>query len=204
MSELKRCFISLDLPCEIVNEIRRIQKLIGKQVLFNGKFTEPENLHLTLKFLGEINDNKINEVKRGLREVRFSEFDAELGDVGVFSKQFVKIIWVELLGEVFELQKRVDGVLEGLFNQEERFMSHITIARVKSVSDKKVLIEYLDGVKPSKIKFRVDRFFLRSSELLPEGPVYKVVERFRLKSIVEKKEDYCGGLYNIDNTKQED
>ena len=182
MMELKRCFIALNLPKEVINEIKKIQKIIAEKNLFNGKFTEPENLHLTLKFLGEINDDKIKKVIKRLNEIRFSEFDVELGDAGVFSKKFIKIIWVELLGEVFELQKIIDDVLKDLFNKEERFMSHVTIARVKGVADKKALFEYLESVEPSQLKFHIDRFFLKESELLPEGPVYKVIEGFGLKS----------------------
>lgn len=185
MMETKRCFIALDLPREVINEIKRIQRIIGKRNLFNGKFTEPENLHLTLKFLSSINNNKIKEIVNRLREIKFPEFDVELGDVGVFSKSFVRIIWVELLG-AGELQKKIDEKLECLFDREDRFMSHITIARVKGVADKRALIEYLKSVKPSQLSFKVDKFFLKESELFPEGPVYKVIRGFEL--VDSKKE----------------
>jgi 2'-5' RNA ligase len=49
-----RSFIAIELPREAINYIKQLQGLIKKQNLFTGKFTEPENLHLTLKFLGEI------------------------------------------------------------------------------------------------------------------------------------------------------
>src|SRR3989344_7165019 len=180
MKPLKRIFIAIDLPREAINEIKRIQKLIEKQRLFAGKFTEPENLHLTLKFLGEISNEKIEEVKKRLKEIKIDKFNAELGEVGVFSRSFVKIIWIKLNGKVFGLQKSVDESLEGLFEKEERFMSHITIARVKNVAGKKKLIEYLESVKPSEINFKVDKFYLKESKLLPEGPVYEDIEEYGL------------------------
>jgi len=178
--ESQRIFIALELSREAINEIKRIQKLIEKQRLFAGKFTEPENIHLTLKFLGEISDEKIEEVKKRLKEIKLEKFNAELGDVRVFSKQFLKIIWIKLSGKVFGLQKSIDEALSGEFEPEERFMSHITIARVKNTADKKKLIEYLESIKPSKINFKVEKFYLKKSELLPEGPVYEDVGEYNL------------------------
>lgn len=173
-----RAFIALDLPLEFRREIKRVQDLLKKNNLFTGKFTEGENLHLTLKFLGEIEDKKLEGVKKKLKDVRFEEFDARLGDVGVFSKKFIKIIWVELLGAE-KLQREIDDKLKDLFEPEARFMSHITVARVKKVGDKKALLKYLEGVRLPKLKFRVESFCLMKSELFPEGPVYDELGKYR-------------------------
>ena len=64
-----RAFIALELPKEILEEINRIQGLLKKNNLFAGKFTELENLHLTLKFLGEIDDKHIEDIKRRLNKM---------------------------------------------------------------------------------------------------------------------------------------
>lgn len=178
--ETKRCFIALELPREVLKEIKKIQELIRKRTLLTGKFIETENLHLTLKFLGEIDEDKIKEVKKRLREIKFNSFDAEFGEVGVFNKKFIRIIWIKLKGRVFELQKEIDDRLKDLFKPEERFMSHITISRVRHVKRKKELIEYLKSIKPIKNKFKVECFFLKSSELLPEGLVYEDIGRYNL------------------------
>jgi len=201
--ELKRCFIALDLPREAINELRKIQKLIWEKTLFTGKLTESENLHLTLKFLGEISDEKIKEVKGKLKEVRFDEFEVEFGKVGVFSKKYIRIIWIELLGKVFNLQKEIDLKLDGLFEPENRFMSHITIARVKNVRDtenkvfsvpktfnniskkvfvKKELIEYLKGLKVEKFQFFVNKFYLKESELKSSGLEYRDLDVYNLQN----------------------
>jgi RNA 2',3'-cyclic 3'-phosphodiesterase len=176
-----RTFISIDLPRECVNEIKGIQELLKKQVLFTGKYTEPENLHLTLKFLGDITDEQADEVKKRLSEIKISGFDCELGEIGVFSKSFIKIIWIKLNGKgIFNLQKQIDEKLKDIFKPEERFMSHVTIARVKIVSDKKALVDYLDSIKPKKIMFHVDEFYLKKSELKSEGPEYTDLEKYEL------------------------
>lgn len=178
-----RTFIALDLPKEIVAEISRIQKTIWKKTLFTGKLTKNMNLHLTLKFLGEINDEKVEEIRKKLSEIKLESFDCELGEVGVFSKQFIKIIWIKLNGKgIWKLQKEVDEELSDLFNKEDRFMSHITIARVKNVRDKKGLFDYLESVRPKKIKFHVDKFFLKKSELLENGPEYEDIEKYDLRN----------------------
>ena len=195
----KRCFISIKLPKKVINEIKNIQNLIKKKNIFIGKFTEPENLHLTLKFLGEIDEYKISKVMGALKSVEFNEFEAELGYLGIFANKFlknpgffvsknskkekvsdIKIIWVELLGKVFELQKEIDNKLNNLFKPENIFMSHITIARVKHVFNKKELIDYLRNIKPRKIKFKIDKFYLMESELKSDKPVYKEIEKYGL------------------------
>ena len=177
-----RCFIALDLPREAINHIKEIQRLIKKRNLFIGKFTEPENLHLTLKFLGEIDEKMIEKIKEILSKINFKNFEANLGDAGVFSSRYnsyVKVIWIKLNGkEVFGLQKQIDECLKDLFKPEFRFMSHITIARVRKVFDKKILVEYLEKIKTKKIKFEIDKFFLKKSELFPEGPVYEDLEKY--------------------------
>jgi len=177
--ETSRCFIALDLSRECRQEIQRIQDLLKKKGLFLGRFTEPENLHLTLKFLGEISEEQILEVKKRLKEIKMTKLPCELGEVGVFSKSFVKIVWTRLHGKsIFELQKQIDQQLLGLFEKEIRFMSHITIARVKNVPDKKSFFEYLKSIKPKPVKFIAKSFVLKKSELLLEGPTYTDLEEF--------------------------
>lgn len=176
--KVTRCFIAIDLSRETINEIKRIQKILKNANLFSGKYTEPENLHLTLKFLGEISQEKVEKVRKKLAEIKFSKFYCEIGEVGVFNKSFIKIIWIKLNGKgVFELQKQIDGILKDIFPIEARFMSHITIARVKK-TNKKEFLEYLKSIKPSKISFKVSKFFLKKSELKEDGPIYSDIEIF--------------------------
>jgi len=181
---MTRIFISLDLSRDAINEIVRMQKILWKKTLFTGKLTESENLHLTLKFLGEVDDSKIIEVKKRLSQIKFSEFFAETGEIGVFNKDFIKIIWIKLNGKgIWGLQKEIDLKLKDMFNVEARFMSHITIARVKNVKDKKGFLEYLDSVKPKKIRFNLNEFLLKKSELTPSGPKYEDIEKYLVEDI---------------------
>ncbi len=171
-----RCFISINIPENVKKEIKKIQDKLPN---FVGKKTELENLHLTLKFLGELDEDKVEEVKDKLREIRYNFFEAEIDSIGVFSEKFIKIVWLHL-SECNNLQEIVDEKLKNLFKPENRFMSHLTIARVKNIKNKEKFLEKLNEVKIPKIKFEVNEFCLMKSELDKKGPKYFVVEKYNL------------------------
>jgi 2'-5' RNA ligase len=179
---LIRCFIALELSREAIEETENIQKIVKGKKLFAGKFTDPENLHLTLKFLGEISEEKLGEVKKKLKEIKFKEFQASLGEVGTFINRYNSILWIKLQGkEIWDLQKEIDNRLVELgFVSEERFMSHITIARMKKIFGKRELLEYVKNIKVKKINLKIKDFCLKKSELKPEGPVYSDLEKYSL------------------------
>jgi len=181
-----RAFISLDLPAEIIKEIKKIQNALPD---FVGKKTESENLHLTLKFLGEVSEEKIEQIRENLKKIKFQKFETEIWSIGVFSKKVIRIVWLHLTN-CDALQKEIDDSLKGLFKPEERFMSHLTILRVKNVENsprddfgkpKKEFLEKLKKIKIPKINFIVENFKLKSSTLKSEGPVYGDIEIYNLE-----------------------
>jgi len=177
--KLIRCFICLELPREAIEEIECIQGLIKKKNLFYGKMTEPENLHLTLKFLGEISEDRVKEINEKLSGIKEAEFEANLGDLGSFNS---RILWIKLNGKgVFDLQNKIDENLKDFFKKEERFMSHITLARIKKIPNPRAFLEYVKNLKHRPIKFKVKGFFLKKSELKPEGPVYENIGEYKLE-----------------------
>jgi len=181
---LKRCFICIDLPFKTRKYLEEVQEILKKKSFFHGKFTEFENLHLTLKFLGEISEEKIEEVKARLKKIKFSIFPVRLDEIGVFSERFINIIWIKLCGKgVFELQKQIDDALLGLFEGEKKFMSHVTIARPKKVFDKRIFLDYLSKMKIKKEDFNAEGFFLKSSNLREDGPVYSTIEEYLAEKV---------------------
>lgn len=182
MKKFRRCFIAINHPDIVVKEILRIQSLIKEKDIFSGKFTERENLHLTLKFLGEIDEIKIEEVKEKLKEVKFNAFKCSIEKLGIFSKKEVRIILIKIEGGVYDLQKEIDKNLISIFNEENRFMGHITIARVSKINDRKRFFEALNKIKLKNMNFEVKEFSLIESELRKDGPIYKEIEKYRLKS----------------------
>ncbi len=171
-----RAFISIDLPNEVKNQIVKIQSQLPE---FYGKKTETENLHLTLKFLGEIDEDKSEKIKEKLGEIKFNKFQTEIDSIGIFSPKFVKIIWLHL-SNCEDLQKRIDDGLKDLFPQEKRFMSHLTIARVKSIKNRNDFLKKINEIKIEPIKFSVDNFRLKKSTLTEKGPKYDTLEEYKL------------------------
>ncbi len=177
-----RCFISINISKEVTKEIGNIQQKLPE---FQGKKTELENLHLTLKFLGEIDEGKIDEIKKKLREIKFEKFESEIDSIGVFdnrkSRKYKKkvIVWLHLSG-CSEFQKIVDEKLKDLFEKERRFMSHLTIARVKNIKDKKKFLDDLKKIKMPETKFNINSFYLMRSELTKKGPRYEIIEEYKL------------------------
>jgi len=175
MENMHRCFISIEFPKEVKEEIKKIRDEIPE---FLGKKTEYENLHLTLKFLGEIEDDKIEIIKKKLLGVKFKKLDCKLGSIGVFDETFIRIIWIKIEG-CEEIQKRIDEALKDIFGKEKRFMSHVTIARVKSVKNTRKFLKELGKIKFEEINFKIDRFCLMESILKSEGAEYRTLECFR-------------------------
>jgi len=175
-----RTFISISIPENIKKEIIKIQKNLPA---FEGKIIGPENLHLTLKFLGEIDDEVLIEVKRRLKEIKFKSFETKIGSLGIFdnskSRKYSRkiIVWV-YLSNCKVLQRLIDEKLSGIFPKEKRFMSHLTIARVKKLKNKKRFLGELKKIRIPLLKFKVSSFKLKESELLPEEPVYKTIESY--------------------------
>ena len=172
-----RTFISINIPEKIRKQILQIQNSLPE---FVGKKTEPENLHLTLKFLGEDDENKVEEIRKKLGEIKFNKFETEIDSLGVFDENFIKIIWLHLKN-CEQLQKQVDAKLSKIgFKKEKRFMDHLTIARVKKIENRKEFLEDLKKIKIPTIKFIVNKFYLKESLLSSEGLEYKVLNKYTL------------------------
>ena len=173
-----RCLISIDLSVKATREIERLQRIIKPH--FIGKTTSSKNLHLTLKFLGEIEDTTLDNVKKKLSTIERQSFELTLNGLGVFSQQFIKMVWIKVT--TVPLQPLIDNYLKDICEPEHRFMGHITIARVKKVEDKQSFLKLINNTTINKIIFTVREFYLKQSILTNEGPIYKVINKYCLKS----------------------
>lgn len=178
---LTRAFICIDFPDEVIKEITRIQHIIEKNApSFSGKLTEQENLHLTLKFLNSINFDTLKKVKTQLSKINFPTLNLKLSHTGTFSvRKNPRIVWIKVIGKIFNLQKQIDETLKDLFKPEERFMSHLTIARIKYTKSPEIFQDYIKQIKIKKIEFQCDSFKLKSSELKPQGPIYSTIQEYK-------------------------
>ncbi|MEM2956172.1 MAG: RNA 2',3'-cyclic phosphodiesterase [Candidatus Pacearchaeota archaeon] len=168
-----RCFIAIDLPKEVKKEISEIQTKLPEGKLL---FVKPEIAHLTIKFLGEVDDYKLNRIKEILKKLHFKKFKAKLSNIGVFTPHFIKVVWVKLEPEkeFEEIHNLIDNSLSlENFKKDKKWESHVTLARVKHIKNKNEFIKKLNEIKVKPIEFNVDNITLKKSILTPEGPIYE-------------------------------
>lgn len=166
-----RVFIGIKVP---VNEkIRRVLEELSK---FKGlKIVEPENLHLNLKFLGEVEEKNIEDIKKVLEELKgFESFEVSLKGVGAFPNQdFIRVVWIGAKSDkLIKLAKLIDSELQSLgFTPEKDYVGHLTLARVKrKIPEVKALLSDEDFGT-----LKVEKVELIKSELKRSGPVYSII-----------------------------
>ena len=175
-----RCFIAIDIPEEFKSEISKSQNTLRNVSGLSAKFVASENFHLTLRFLDEVSDSQVKRIKENLSSVKFQPFKVHLGKAGIFpSESYVRVIWVSLEPDekVKELARAINT---SLGSRDERFESHITLARVRNAGDKSALKKALRDVKVEKKDFKVKNFKLKKSTLTAKGPIYEDVAVFSL------------------------
>lgn len=180
-----RCFISIELPENVRAQIfHAFEKLKNSKVCY-GNFVDKDNLHLTLKFLGNVSEEQIEQIKKALKEIDFRQFPVETGEIGFFpNENYVKIIWIDLISSDFEfLKKEIDEKLHKLgFNEKEKeFTAHLTVLRIKGMRDKEAFFKKLTEIAPKKMFFIANQFSLIKSILKRKGPEYKNLENFQMR-----------------------
>lgn len=167
-----RCFIAIDLPIEIKEKISDIQKKLpeAKTNLVNSK-----DVHLTLRFLGDIDESKAYKIKEAIKEIQL-KIKCRISKIGVFSPSFIRVIWLKI--EPSERLREINGLigkkLEELgFEQEKRWEPHATLARVKKINDKKIFLKELGKIKIEPIDFYADKIKIKKSILTKNGPIYE-------------------------------
>ena len=183
-----RLFIALELSDEIK---QNCLALLGDLTSINSqtKWVELQNLHLTLKFLGEVNDGQLPLLINELRELSCNHqaFDLTFSGLGGFpTLNHPKIFWLK--GEGGEnlpaLQKAVEKKINSLdfVPQDRPFSPHLTLGRVKGEKGlKEVIQKFKEKLDYSAGKLTIRKFALIESQLKPTGPIYQITERFSLR-----------------------
>jgi RNA 2',3'-cyclic 3'-phosphodiesterase len=179
-----RSFIAIELPQEVKLALARLQDQLKSGGGAPVKWVDPEIMHMTLKFLGNIDTGIIGKVTAALEEAcrGVHPFPLGLSGLGVFpNPRRVQVVWVGLRGEVEklgQLQKRIDTSLDHLgFKAELRpFTPHLTLARVREQAtpeEKQVLGQLVSGTTwEGSVNFNVAAVHLMRSQLTREGPIY--------------------------------
>jgi len=170
-----RCFLAIELSEEIVEGLEDLKRNFRIEGI---KLVERENLHITVKFLGEIEEDTVEDIK-GM-DLSLEPVESRIGGLGVFpNENYIRVIWVGA-SNLEPLFEEVDRRLEELkFKREREYIPHITIGRVKFLKNKRLLKERIKRYRDVDIgTLYVESIVLMKSTLTRSGPIYEVLKRW--------------------------
>lgn len=180
MSDTIRTFIAIELPDNIRSFINKIQEDM-KSYGFKMRWVRPESIHITLKFLGDINKADTEKITEAMSQAAKGRPPVSLRvkGIGVFPGiKRPRVIWMGLNGDTFpliELQKAIDENLGklGIPKEKRPFKGHLTLARAKGNIDSKKLLDAMKAFGAFESEtFIADKVILFKSDLKPTGAVY--------------------------------
>jgi len=183
MSQMIRSFIAFDIDSEsIVKRLSEVQKTLVNTGA-DLKIVEPKNIHVTMRFLGDVSPNMIDSIHEEMEKVSFVTFEIELRGLGAFpTLKYARVVWVgikkgaEKLTDIFnQLEPRIQGL--GFRPDPKGFSPHLTIARVKSGRNKAELIRAIQELEDYQFgMIKASCLKLKRSVLTPKGPIYSTLK----------------------------
>lgn len=177
---MTRAFIALKLPAQVIDALGDLQSALKKQGL-KLRWVQPANIHLTLKFLGEVSVEQLQAVKNVIQELSggYTAFTLESKGLGVFpTVRKARVLWSGIHGDVdrlaalqSDLNKALVGV--GFVPDNRIFKGHLTLGRIKGRIDGKKLVSAITACGSfTSSSWAVERLILFKSDLKPKGAVY--------------------------------
>ncbi len=186
--EKLRLFIALPLTSELRRRLEVITESLSEKIS-GVRWSKTENIHLTLKFLGDIEEKKVSAIKQVLQKVaaRHGPFELNVGELGVFPGfRKPRVIWAGVREEGESLKLLVQDLEQSLarmgFKREKReYSPHLTLGRVKVTHAPPELREIFSSRGAESLgRLRMDVILLIKSTLTGEGPVYEIISRKKL------------------------
>jgi 2'-5' RNA ligase len=181
-----RCFIAIDIPSEIKSKVSVLQDSL-KRSGASIAWTKPEGIHLTLKFLGDIDQQKIPDLIGSMESAAkdAKPFVVVAEGVGCFpNPRRPRVLWVGLNGgeALISLQDRVEASVEplGFDREQRRFHPHLTLGRVRNPFGVERVVTELERLGYSRQEFMVNEVRLMKSDLQPTGAVYTLLHSVEL------------------------
>ncbi|MXZ74676.1 MAG: RNA 2',3'-cyclic phosphodiesterase [Gemmatimonadetes bacterium] len=183
-----RTFIAVEVPDSARDRIAQLVnrfKTTGTDI----KWVEPDNIHVTLKFLGNIGTDQPAVIRDGLSAALDSAgaFDLKLGRIGAFpDMNRPRVFWVSIIEgrkELVAMQQRIEAELHarGFVREERPFSPHLTIGRVRSPRGLAKLTDLIGEMAFETEPFTVKRAAVVKSDLKPDGPLYTVIDHVELE-----------------------
>ena len=185
--ETIRSFIALELTGEIQDELAQIQDELKKSGA-DVKWVNPSGIHLTLKFLGNVNLESLKKIKQIINQLakEHRRFELEISQLGAFPKiEYPRIIWVGIgqgKEDAAALAKALEQDLANLgFLPEKRvFSPHLTLGRVRSPRNRAQLKELLQSTSFSQKTMQAKKLILFKSTLTKQGAIYQSLYEAKL------------------------
>jgi len=182
-----RTFIAIELSDHVKKKIEQLQAPLKKTNTFVS-WVKPENIHITLKFLGEVPENKINEVfsATGKALEGAKKFTMSLKGLGAFPDvRRPRVIWIGSGSgekELSYLANRVEEEMEkiGFPKENRKFSAHFTIGRVKSSKNIEKLMELVKSSDFSTEEIEIKEVVVMKSQLHPAGAIYTPLKKIPL------------------------
>jgi len=187
--ERLRLFVAADIPWEIRDLVASTtERIKGKGI--DARWVRPENLHLTLKFIGEYGEEGLERLSQEIRKAaeRSSPFKVVMGGCGAFpSQRKARVLWVGMsdgVDDASAVARKLDARLEkaGVKREQRQFRGHLTVARLRRPQDCTEVVEdmsrMLEGLQ--ELPFRVEEIRLIRSILKTQGPTYIELEKVAL------------------------
>ncbi len=180
-----RAFVAVEIEPtqEILSILSEIDGL-GLRI----KTVERESMHLTLKFLGEIDERVVKKISEGMRSLeKYPSFSMHLEGVGAFpSERRAKVIWIgiERSERLKDIWKEIENIAEncGIAREKRDFSPHLTLGRVKDPRDSGRVRKVLEAHRDEDFgAFDVKEIKLKKSVLTPQGPIYSDISVVELK-----------------------
>ena len=186
-----RVFIAIDIDEQIREALGDLQQqLVSGADIKKGdvKWVNPENIHLTLKFLGEIKDQQIVEVCNIARDVAagHKSFELAIESVGHFGGRTARVLWVgagQGNKNLLELQKDLDSQLAraGWPEETREFAGHLTLCRIRNPKAGIILAQISRDYEDIKLGvISADSVSVYQSQLTPAGPAYTLLGNYKL------------------------
>jgi 2'-5' RNA ligase len=182
-----RLFVSIDLA-GLETELTSVQERLADAS--GVRLTDPENVHVTLKFLGDVDDERISTLTDALEtavdDAGVGPFTAEFGGLGTFpSEEYIRVLWVGVREGSTELARLHEAIEErtvemGFDPADHEFTPHATIARMDHAGGKEQVQRALRETDPTVGTRDIEAIELTESVLADDGPEYTTVERFEL------------------------
>jgi 2'-5' RNA ligase len=189
MDEKIRCFIAIELSQEIRQVLGRIEDEL-QGTISGVKWVKPDNIHLTLKFIGSIEEEKVDKIKEILNQIAqdIIPFKIELSSAGAFpSPGRPRVIWIGI-EEGKEESSRLANLVEekiaplGIEKESRAFHPHLTLARVKFLKDKSSVENAFAHLKVPQTEMTALKVTLFQSTLAREGAIYTVLHEADFKN----------------------